>query len=155
MSKNTLAAVWRHTPPFLRRWATRLAQSKFTVSAGAVVVREDGRVLLLQHRFRPGSGLGIPGGFMAHREQPEAAVRRELREETGLELTNVLQLETRTLGKHVEVIFVARPAGTVEIEGWEIASAEWCDPENLPAGLNRGQRDLIERAVRLIGASSI
>jgi ADP-ribose pyrophosphatase YjhB (NUDIX family) len=54
------------------------------------VTDEAGHVLLLQHRYRPGfqkgGGWGIPGGFIQPREQPEAAVRRELREEIGLEI---------------------------------------------------------------------
>lgn len=129
----------------------RLSQSRFTVSAGAVIFRDDGRVLLLEHRFRPGSGLGIPGGFIGKDEQPEAALHRELLEETELELTDVRFLTTRTIDTHVEVIFVARANGEIKLAEFEIISAEWVDPADLPKRLSRNQRELITRAVASYG----
>src|SRR5262245_63799332 len=86
MLKRTIASLWRRAPKWARRWGALLTESRFTVTVGAVVIDSRGRVLLLQHRFRPGSGWGIPGGFMRPREQPEEAVRRELHEEIGLEI---------------------------------------------------------------------
>jgi len=55
-----------------------------TVSA---VIRDgDGRILLARRAGEPGAGLwDLLGGFMDEGEWPEAALRRELREETGLE----------------------------------------------------------------------
>jgi ADP-ribose pyrophosphatase YjhB (NUDIX family) len=155
MSQTFLAKVWRKTPPFLRRWAMRFANSRYTVSAGAVVFREDGKVLLLDHRFRPGSGWGVPGGFLDRSEQPETAVRRELKEETGLELTEVRILLARTVDTHLEIIFVARSSGTPVVSDWEIASADWFDPAEMPPNLSKGQRELIERAIRFVAAKAI
>ena len=57
----------------------RLAHPRFAVTAGAVITDARGRVLLLKHRFRPGAGWGMPGGFLERGEQPDAALRRELR----------------------------------------------------------------------------
>ena len=56
-----------------------------TVSA---LVRDDrGRVLLARRAAEPGAGLwDLLGGFMDEGEEPVEALRRELREETGLEL---------------------------------------------------------------------
>ena len=49
------------------------------MTVGAVVLNSHGRVcLLLRHRFRPQSGWGIQAALLAQ-EQPEAALRRELR----------------------------------------------------------------------------
>ncbi|MCA8958433.1 MAG: NUDIX hydrolase [Planctomycetes bacterium] len=55
-------------------------------AAGAVVVR--GReVLLIQRRIDPGRGRwGFPAGFQDYGETPEDSARREVREETGLEV---------------------------------------------------------------------
>jgi ADP-ribose pyrophosphatase YjhB (NUDIX family) len=151
MLKQVLEAVWLHLPSPLRHLIVRTAQSRFTISAGAVVLREDGHVLLLQHRFRPGGfSLGIPGGFLGRGEDADVALRRELREETGLELTDLELLTTRTFRKHLEIIFVARASGEAKVGGWEIAAAEWYDPQNLPAKLNRSQRELIDRAVEFV-----
>ncbi|MEP6912843.1 MAG: NUDIX hydrolase, partial [bacterium] len=64
----------------------RVSHPRFAVTAGAVITDNQGRVLLLKHRFRPGTGWGMPGGFMQEGEQPEEALRRDLREEVGLEV---------------------------------------------------------------------
>ena len=152
MLKGLLAGVWRGSPRFLRRAGVWLTQPRFAVTAGAVVSDEGGRVLLLRHVLRKGSGWGIPGGFLKTGEQPGDAVRREVREETGLELDSVELAFVRTLGhvRQVEVIFRARmtAARLGELsKSFEIDRAEWFALDALPEGLGRDQRRLIERAL--------
>src|SRR4051812_28694184 len=86
MLNDLLGAIWRRVPKALRHWTVRFSHPRFAVTAGAIVTDSGGRVLLLKHRFRPGSGWGLPGGFVEQGEQPEEALRRELREEIGLEV---------------------------------------------------------------------
>jgi ADP-ribose pyrophosphatase YjhB (NUDIX family) len=60
--------------------------------AGMVVTRGEA-ILMLRRAHAPQRGLlDIPGGFMEATESMEAAARRELREETGLELGRVRAL---------------------------------------------------------------
>jgi len=60
------------------------ASSKPT--AGALCV-EDGRVLLARRAAEPFEGRwDIPGGFLEEGEDPVAGLRRELKEETGLDV---------------------------------------------------------------------
>ena len=150
MLKKVLGALWRGAPKSLRRWGVRLVEPRFTVTAGAVVVDERGRVLLLKHVFRKGSGWGIPGGFIEKGEQPEEALRRELREEVGLEIENAEIAFVRTLKKavQVEIIFRCRPRGTIKPRGPEIKDAAWFDRDNLPPELGHDQRRIIERALK-------
>jgi 8-oxo-dGTP diphosphatase len=55
--------------------------------AGAVVRRDDGRILVIQRAHAPSQGLwSIPGGRVEAGETPAEAARREVREETGLEI---------------------------------------------------------------------
>jgi 8-oxo-dGTP diphosphatase len=61
------------------------ASSKAT--AGALCLDDEGRVLLARRRAEPFRGRwDIPGGFLEEGEHPLDGVRRELREETGLEI---------------------------------------------------------------------
>lgn len=60
------------------------AQHKFLVAVLGIFTNDAGEVLLLKHVYRK-QPWGIPGGWM-ELEQPEAALRREVREETGLEV---------------------------------------------------------------------
>src|SRR5712692_8767361 len=97
MLTNILGAIWRYLPGVIRRGLVRVGQRRFTVTAGAMIFDEAGRILLLEHVFRPDGGWGIPGGFLSKREQPEEALRRELREEIGVEIDDVSLLLVRTL----------------------------------------------------------
>ena len=89
MLKSILGLFWLIMPKFFRKFVIRFSQQRFAVSVAAVIIDDANRVLLLKHVFRPGSGWGIPGGFMNKGENPEKAVRRELAEEIGLKLENV------------------------------------------------------------------
>ena len=141
--------MWRALPARARRWSMRVTQARFTVTAGALVFNDAGEVLLLKHRFRMGSGWGIPGGFLKLGEQPEEALRRELREEVGLEVGRVEIVSTRSFKKprQVEILFRCRANAEVEPRSIEVERAGWFSLQSLPTGLPRDQRLLIERAV--------
>ena len=111
MLKDLLGVIWRRVPVGLRRLTMRATQASFTVTAAAIVLDAEGRVLLLKHRFRPGSGWGIPGGFVEAGEQPEEGVRRELREEVGLELegAEVVTARAFTRPQQIEIVFRCHP----------------------------------------------
>lgn len=55
-------------------------------TASAVIRDDEGRLLLARRAADPGAGLwDLLGGFMDENEDPLETLRRELREETGLE----------------------------------------------------------------------
>jgi 8-oxo-dGTP diphosphatase len=149
MLKDLIGGIWRRVPRVLRRMAMRVTQTRFTVTAAAIAVDEQGRVLLLKHRFRPGTGWGLPGGFIAVGEQPEEAVRRELREEVGLELAGVEVLTARAFSrpKQIEIVFLCRPKGDASPQSIEIRRASWFSIDSLPEGLPKDQRSLIRDAL--------
>lgn len=149
MLNDLLGAVWRRVPQRLRRWTMRLSNARFAVTAGAVITDNQGRVLLLKHRFRPGTGWGMPGGFMQKGEQPEEALRRELREEVGLEVDQVELFTTRAFNvpRQVEIVFTARAIGDTNELNFEIQKAAWFLFNELPKELPKDQVELIKRAL--------
>jgi ADP-ribose pyrophosphatase YjhB (NUDIX family) len=149
MLTKFLRSLWIKSPRFFRRLTVRLIEPRFTVSVGAVVQDRQERILLLKHVFRPGSGWGIPGGFIAVGEQPEEALTREIKEETGLEIENPRLIFSRMhiKPKHLELVFLARSHGAAEVCSMEISDAEWFGLDELPQDLNKDQRWLIKRAL--------
>ena len=150
MLKNLLSSIWQAIPARLRRWSMRATQARFTVTAAAIICNERHEVLLFKHRFRPGSGWGIPGGFLEAGEEADDALRRELREEIGLELDALRIFRTRTFKRQsqIEIVFLARASGDSNHKSIEIEQADWFSTDSLPAGLPGEQRLLIESALR-------
>jgi 8-oxo-dGTP diphosphatase len=149
MLKDLVGAIWRRTPGKLKTWAVRFTQQRFYVTAGAIISDDAGRVLLLHHRFRPGSGWGIPGGFIKRGEQPAEALRRELREEVGLEIEDLKLFRTRAFKKarQVEIVFRCRARSETEQLSFEIKGLAWFEPHELPKELPRDQAELIRLAL--------
>lgn len=112
-------------------------------TACALVVRH-GRVLLVRRAIQPALGLwDIPGGFLEAGEHPEAGVVRELREETGLDITI-----TRLLGIYIGAyVYGDEPAATLDVVylasapvGEPVAADDasevgWFGPDEVPATL--------------------
>jgi 8-oxo-dGTP diphosphatase len=107
------------------------------------VVCGDGRILLSLRAFEPFKGWwDIPGGFLEAGEHPEEGVRRELREETGLEIEVVslvgIYMDTYgpppsddTLNFYYECRVVS---GEMRAED-DVEELDWFDPLDLPGPL--------------------
>ena len=143
-----LGKVWKVLPRSGRQLISRSVQVKFTVSAAGVILNEHGEVLLLNHVLRPDSGWGVPGGFIDKGEQPEAAFRREIMEETGIEVRDVSLYRIRTLGRHIEVIFLAKSIGEPEVKSREIKELGWFAIDALPPEMSVDQQFLILNALK-------
>jgi 8-oxo-dGTP diphosphatase len=64
---------------------------------GAIVRHSDGRILVIQRDHPPAEGRwSLPGGRVEPGEDAEAAVVREVREETGLDVAVVREVGTVT-----------------------------------------------------------
>ncbi|HXH71020.1 MAG TPA: NUDIX hydrolase [Pyrinomonadaceae bacterium] len=125
----------------------RGTQTKFTVSVAAVVLNENEEVLLLNHLLRSDLSWGIPGGFIERDEQPEAAVRREIREETGLELENIQMIRVRTANRHFEILFRASPVGTARAQSLEINELGWFKVDEMPVKMSHIQKQIVEKVL--------
>ncbi|MDQ7808991.1 NUDIX hydrolase [Amycolatopsis sp. A133] len=106
---------------------------RHSVSVAATIVRPDGRILVTQRRDN--GAWEPPGGVLELAEDIHAGVRREVREETGLDL----DVERLTgVYKHMEAAVVAlmfrgRPAGGTLTVNDEVRDFRWIRPEEVPA----------------------
>lgn len=112
---------------------------EIVIAASAVIVDDEGRVLLVKRGHEPQKGLwSVPGGRVEPGETPAEAAAREVREETGLEVTVGAQLWTATVpfGDHLtyEVHdFAATRIGGVLNAGDDADDARWFSPTELGA----------------------
>src|SRR5689334_2544873 len=101
MIREMIGKFWKILPATLRRFTVRLSQTNFTVSVTAVVVNDKREVLLLNHVLRPKSGWGFPGGFLDANESATDAIKREVKEETGIDLVDLSFMRVLVRGNHV------------------------------------------------------
>jgi ADP-ribose pyrophosphatase YjhB (NUDIX family) len=103
----------------------------------AVCFDARGRVLLGRRAFDPGRGLwDLPGGFLHEDEHPLDGLRREIREETALEIEPV-----EFLGFWLEPYdgrIVLCLAWTADVTGEpkagdDLVELRWFDPDDLPS----------------------
>ncbi len=104
---------------------------------GAVV--RDHKVLYVQRNYEPGKGTWtLPGGFAEQTETLDEAVKRELREETGIEVAvkGVIGVRTRYSEKHGAVLVIFRcevVSGEPQADQYEISAAEFMAAEQITA----------------------
>lgn len=117
------------------------ASSKPTASA--VVVGEDGRVLLSKRAFAPFVGKwDLPGGFLEEGEHPLECLRRELREEAGIGFDNERFLgvwldrygqESRDVAT-LNMYWSVRIADGTPRPADDVADLRWFEPQEVPVG---------------------
>jgi 8-oxo-dGTP diphosphatase len=92
----------------------------------------------------------LPGGFLEAGEQPLAALKRELREEIGMEVESAEIFTVRSFRKprQVEVLYLCRANSHAKPQTMEVESAAWFAVDSLPDGLPRDQRRLVEHAAQ-------
>lgn len=97
----------------------------------AGVVLRDGKVLLARHTYGAGKGrLIIPGGYLQNGESPEAALRREFLEETGVEVRAVGVLGVRFNMHDWYVVFLAEYVnGEARSDHDENSEVVWLETE--------------------------
>lgn len=112
--------------------------------AVVALIETNARVLLIRRAVNPGRGLwALPGGYMDAGELPEAALRREVSEEVGIDITVGELLEIfpmvngggRSLG--FVLAFQARPLDPIitPVACDDADAAAWFSAKEVPAAL--------------------
>lgn len=133
-----------------------------TVDVVIVTSEPQPRVLLIRRRHDPFAGMwAIPGGFVDMDEDLEDAARRELREETGVELAALEQLQTfgrpgrDPRGRVISVVYLARvpPEQLQPAAGDDAVQVGWFRLDELPP-LAFDHAEILALAQQRIGAGA-
>ena len=102
-----------------------------------VIDRESNRILLTTYANRPGARPALVAGFAEVGESLEGCLRREVREEVGLEVTNLRYVDSQPwpYSDSLLVGFFCEVTGSRDIvlEEDELKCAEWVAPEDMPS----------------------
>ncbi len=101
-----------------------------------VLVRKGDTALLARNTRFPSGRFGLIAGFVESGETLEEAVRREVREESGIEIDDIAYRTSQPwpFPDSLMVAFTARwKSGEAVPDGVEIAELRWCEPWSLPA----------------------
>jgi len=122
-----------------------MAEPKIIIGVGAVIEDEAGRILLVKHRpEREGVWQGkwiCPGGELELGETIEEGIRREVKEETQLEIElvkpltpfdRIVQSNDSTSLHVIYIDYLARVTGGELKTGSDIGEAIWMEKEQLP-----------------------
>jgi ADP-ribose pyrophosphatase YjhB (NUDIX family) len=108
-------------------------------AVGGLIINQGGELLLVRRARDPGKGLwGLPGGFVDRQETAEAALLREIEEETRLVVTQPCYLMSHpnsycyhgAVAPVIDIFFVCRieSASMLKLAPEELDHFEWARP---------------------------
>jgi len=156
MFMKYLLNVWREFPFDLQVFITGIVRPRYRVAVAAIIFDDQGRILLCKHTYRKFHPWGLPGGGLEYRERPEDGVRREVWEETGLEVQveKLLYAESAPNNQHISLIYLCKIVDGVFQPNYEISQTEFFSMDGLPKLLPTEQA-LIERVANILSLSHI
>lgn len=104
-------------------------------TAAIVLIEHDGKVLLVRARNFRKPFHGLVAGFVETGESLEECVRREVREETGLEIQNLRYFASQPWPYPIGLMVGFRAdyeSGTLRLQEEELIHADWYTADNLP-----------------------
>ena len=129
---------------------------RLILCGSSVVIRNERGELLLQERRHPAGRWAFPGGLMELGESTEDTARREVREETALELGKLRLIGVYSgpdaqcpapngdAGYVVNCAYACdEPLGEARVNDGESVTLGWFRPEEIPAGLVRSHREIL------------
>lgn len=133
--KTVLLRIWRDVPfpGWMRRIFLRVLNPSFMVGAMALIQDEHGRILILEHSYRPSLPWGLPGGWLKLAETPEVGLAREVMEETGLHVSIDALLAAGFWGDaELDLMYRCTVLSGSYTASDETLSCRWVAPDELP-----------------------
>lgn len=135
-AKRRIAEFVQRFPLFAKLMTViyRTTRPKFTAGVVGVVINDSNQVLLVEHVYHPDEPWGLPGGWLERNEPPAEGVRREILEETGMnvEIIAPLLIDQRFFRRdHLDIAYLCRPISDITHLSEELLSFAWVDIDNM------------------------
>ncbi|MBI2031569.1 MAG: NUDIX hydrolase [Candidatus Levybacteria bacterium] len=115
----------------------------------SIVLEKDGKILMLQRSKEPFKDYWVlPGGFIKYEETAQQAIKRETKEEAGIEveisgIIGTYRIDDDLRGIHIDIIFYGKPKGEIKLNE-EDRSWKYFSPDSLPENIAYKHRNAIE-----------
>ncbi len=144
--KETISAIIQKWP-WLAEVMSYLyggTRPRYALGVMGVIQNKDGAVLIVQHVLHGAHPWGLPGGWMEAREAPEAAIAREIREETGLEIEvgQPLMISPEKYPWSMVIVFHCTVGERDPVLSFEINDHDWIYSANDPR-LSKRDREIL------------
>lgn len=112
---------------------------RVAIAVGALI-RKNNQVLLVKRKIKPYQGFWqLPAGFVEYGEHPQTALKREVKEETGLDVEkssfhSLYQIKDDPRApRHLFLLYQVTPlSGSLETDRNENSDIAWHSLDNLP-----------------------
>jgi ADP-ribose pyrophosphatase YjhB (NUDIX family) len=153
--KKLLLKIWRPLPFWVQRLAAAIIRPRYQVAVGAMIFNDRGQLLLCEHTYRRLYAWGLPGGDLKFGEDPVDGVKRELFEETGLNVKSVrlLLVENSKEIHHLSLTYLCTGMNGTFVPSDEVSSIRYFDTGKLP-GFFPAQQVTIDRALSLLDSEA-
>lgn len=152
MLKDILLKVWKalRLPTNIQLFFMRRLNDQFLVGVTGVFLDKKNRILLVKHSYRDNDYWSLPGGYLKAGEHPKEGLEREVKEETGYEVSADHRLKIRTdrNSSRLDLTYSGEFFGGILKKSKEIVAAKLFRFEELPI-LPEDQIIFIERALRI------
>ena len=125
------------------------------VSIDAIIFK-DNKVLLIQRGIEPNKGFwGVPGGYVGWDEETEDTVRREVKEETNLDvaevkLVGIYSSPTRHPKQVINIVYLVRINDGELKHGDDTLGTKWVSLDELPEQMALDHKQSIQDARKLL-----
>ncbi len=151
--KRFLLKIWGILPFWMQRIAAAIIRPRYQVSVGAVILNEEGQLLLCEHTYRRLYPWGLPGGDLKFGEDPVEGVKREVMEETGINIreARLLLVENSNETHHVSITFLCSGPEGKFIPNEEVSDIQYFETTALP-GFFMEHRVTIEKCLAILNS---
>ena len=143
-----LVKIWRLIRGPLQWYVLWFFHSKFIIGVSGVILNKNREVLLLRHQYWKEGSWGLPSGYAIRNEKIEDTLKREVKEETNLDIEVVKQLRFASGYKfRIEVSMQANLlGGEMQLDKKEVIAAKFFPIDQLPSGVLESHREIIKLA---------
>lgn len=125
------------------------------VAVAALIAQSD-QILLVKRAIDPERGKwALPAGYVDRGEDPQLALIREVREETGLEVVILRLVDVMFDGSVILIVYAAHIIGGTLCADDDAEACQWFSPQNLPELGFRSTQIIVEQWLAHIQGDSL